>query len=168
MLVSAVAFPDFVLAIHILAAIVGFGVTFAYPLFAGAGARLDRRAIPWFHRMQQIISRRITNPALTIVLIAGIYLASDLHQWKNFYVQWGLAAVVVLGGLEGAFMIPKTGQLAELAERDVAAAGTGEVQWSGEYQALFKRVGIVGAVQGLIVVITVFLMATHAGASTAP
>ena len=33
-------------------------------------------------------------------------------------------------------MIRGEGQLAEIAERDIAAAGDGAVQWSEEYQAL--------------------------------
>jgi hypothetical protein len=72
--------------------------------------------------MQQVVGRRLINPALLIVLLAGVYLASNLHQWSVTYVQWGLAAVVVLGGLEGGFMIPCEGRLADLAERDLAAA----------------------------------------------
>lgn len=164
---------------HILAVVIAFGVTFAYPLFAIVGTRMDSSAMPWFHRMQQVVGRRLVNPALLIVLLAGIYLASHVHQWSAFYVQWGLAAVVVLGGLEGGFMIPREGRLADLAERDLAAAavplsspapGPGSAgassatfSLSPEYQALLKRVGIVGALMQLIVVITVFLMATRAG-----
>jgi hypothetical protein len=63
-----------------------------------------------------VVGRRLINPALLIVLLAGVYLASNLHQWSATYVQWGLAAVVVLGGLEGGLMIPCEG-LADLAER---------------------------------------------------
>jgi hypothetical protein len=39
----AVAFVDLVLAVHILAVVVAFGVVFAYPLFGLVGARLDPR-----------------------------------------------------------------------------------------------------------------------------
>ncbi len=161
MLASAVAFSDLILAVHITAVMVAFGVTFAYPIFAVVGERLDRRAMPWFHRVQVAISRRLINPGLLVVLLAGIYLASHEHQWKHFFVQWGIGAVVVLGALEGSFMIPREKKLAELAERDVA---TGSAEWSPEYVALRKRVGGVGAAMGLLVVVTIFLMATHAGA----
>jgi hypothetical protein len=172
-LAPAVAFSDLVLGAHILAVVLAFGVTFAYPLFGIVGARMDPSAMPWFHRMQQVVGRRLINPALLIVLLAGIYLASHLHQWGTTYVQWGLAAVVVLGGLEGGFMIPREGKLADLAERDLAdaavpGAGPGTraatVTFGPEYGALLKRVAIVSAVMQLIVVITIFLMATRAGA----
>jgi hypothetical protein len=162
MLVSAVAFWQVILAVHIIAVVVAFGVTFAYPLFGVAGARLDPRAMPWFHRMQQLIGRRLISPGLGLVLIAGIYLASKLHQWHFFYVQWGVVVAIVLGAVEGAFMVPNEGKLAELAERDIAAAGAGPVSFSPEYDALFKRVGSVGAAMSLLVVITVYLMTVQA------
>src|SRR5262249_52384558 len=115
---------------------------------------MDPRSLPWFFRMQQIIGRRLISPRLAVVLVAGIYLASDLHQWKEFYVQWGLAAVIVIGALEGAVVIPSEGKLAELAERDVAAAEGREVTFSPEYEALFKRTGLVGSLLVLIIVLT--------------
>ena len=63
---------------------------------------------------------------------------------EAFYVQWGIGAVIVLGAIEGAVMIRGEGQLAEIAARDVAAAGDGEVKWSAEYEALFRRLGMFG------------------------
>ncbi len=162
MLLSAVALEQIILAVHIVAVVVAFGVTFAYPLILLAGARSDPRAMPWFHRMQQLVGRRLITPGLAVVLLAGIYLASDLHQWKAFYVQWGLAVVVVLGALEGGFMIRSEGRLAELARRDVSASGGGEVNWSPEYGTLRKRVGALAGVMNLLVVVTVYLMTVQA------
>ena len=79
-------------------------------------------------------------PFLGLALLAGIYLASKLHAWSDFYVQWGLGVIIVLGALGGAFFAPRERKLAELAERDVAAAGDGEVTFSEEYQALRRQV----------------------------
>ena len=163
---GAVVFWQVILAVHIVAVVVAFGVTFAYPLFVLAGTRLDPRAMPWFHRMQQLIGRRLINPGLTVVVLAGIYLASKLHQWHAFYVQWGLAIVIVIGGIEGSFMIPRAGKLAELAERDIAAASSedGAISFSTEYEALARQVLIAAVVLGLLVVITIYLMSVRAGA----
>jgi hypothetical protein len=160
----AARFSDYVLAVHITAVVITFGVTFAYPIFVVVGSRIDRRSMPWFHRVQQAIGRRLINPGLGLVLIAGIVLASDEHQWKHFYVQWGLAMVVVLGALEGAVMTRGEGRLAELAERDIQAAGVGELTWSAEYEALARRVNAVGGLMNVLVVLTIFLMALHLGA----
>jgi ABC-type amino acid transport system permease subunit len=161
MVAPAASFSDFVLAIHIFGVIVAFGVTFAYPVFLAAGARQDPRAMPWFHRMQVVVSRRVTNPGLLVVLIAGIVLASDLHQWKHFYVGWGIVAVIVLGALEGAVVSRTTQRLAELAEADVQAAATGKVAWSEEYQAQMKRLRGASGLMSLIVALTVLFMAIH-------
>jgi hypothetical protein len=163
-LAPAVAFSQIILAVHITAVVAGFGVIFAYPLLGVAGERLDPRAMPWFHRMQSMITQRMINPALLVVVLAGIYLTSKLHQWSAFYVQWGLAIAIVLGGLFGAYFVPNERKLGEIATRDVAAAGDGEVQWSVEYQALRSRVGIVGVVASLLVLITIYLMTVRAGA----
>jgi hypothetical protein len=165
MLASAASFSDAILAIHILAVVVGFGVIFSYPIFLLAGAKMDRRAMPWFHRMQQLFGQRLISPGLVVILVAGIYLASHEHQWSTFYVQWGLAAVVVIGGIGGGFLGPREGRLAELAARDVAATASGaEVTWSAEYEALKKQVLTVGSILLLIIVLTVFFMSLHVGA----
>jgi hypothetical protein len=134
-LVVAAQFWQFILALHIFAVVVAFGVTFAYPLIFIAGERLDRSAMPWFHRVQQQIGRKLINPGLTVVLLAGIYLAAHLHQWKYFYLQWGIGVVIVLGALEGSFMIPREGKL----------------------------VGGVGTLMQLLVVLTVVFMTLQTG-----
>ncbi len=164
MLATAVVFWQVILALHIVAVVIAFGVGFAYPLMAVAGSRLDARSMPAFHRVQQIVGRRVVNPGLTVVLLAGIYLAAKLHQWHAFYVQWGIGAVLVIGGLVGAVIIRSEGTLAELAERDIAAAGTEPVKWSPEYQALAQRVQRAGALVSALVVITIYLMSVQAGA----
>lgn len=164
MIVTGVTFTQIVLAIHIAAVVVGFGVTFAYPLFYAVGTRLDPRAMPWFHRMQRVIGQRLISPSLLVIVVAGIYLASKEHQWSFFYVQWGLGVSVVIGGLGGAFFGPNERKLAELAERDVAAAGAGAVEFSPEYAALRRRVGTVIAGAALLVLVTIFLMSVRAGA----
>ncbi|MHB8658803.1 MAG: hypothetical protein ACYC91_12770 [Solirubrobacteraceae bacterium] len=159
MLLPAAAFSDVVIAVHVMGVMIAFGAVFAYPLFVLAAERFGRSSMPVLHRLQQLIGRRLINPGLGVVLLAGIYLASDLHQWKHFYVQWGLAITIVLGGLEGAVMIRGEGRLAELAERDL---GTGDTSWSAEYLALRTRLGAVGALMIALVLITIYLMTVQA------
>jgi hypothetical protein len=161
LLVSAVAFSQVIVAVHVMAVVVTFGVAFSYPLVGAVGSRMDPRALPWYHRMQQLISRRLVSPGLLVVLLAGIYLASDLHKWSHFFVQWGVVVVIVLGGLDGGFMVRHYGKLAEIAERDVAAAGTGEVQLSSDYFATIRRVAIVGGVMNVLVLVTIYVMVVN-------
>jgi hypothetical protein len=168
----AVAFANFVLAIHILAVVIAFGATFAYPLIFAAARRADPSVMPWLWSLLQRIDRYLINPGLGVVVLAGIYLASSEHHWGSFFVSWGIGVAIVIGAAVGAFTIPRYGRLAELAERDLAAAPAGggapgarrAVVWSAEYQQLAKQVSIVGSILDLLVVITVFVMATHAGA----
>jgi hypothetical protein len=100
-------------------------------------------------------------------VIFGVILASKYHAWHAFYVQWGIGAAIVMGGLEGMYMIPREGRLADLARTDLEAqAGqSGAVLTrSVEYQAVFRQVALGGMALSLIVILTVYFMATQAGA----
>ena len=81
-LAPAVAVSDLVLAVHILAVVIGFGVLFAYPMLLTAAARMDPSVTPWLLRARQRLGRVLVNPGLLVILLAGIYLASDEHQWS--------------------------------------------------------------------------------------
>jgi hypothetical protein len=150
---------DVVLGVHILAVVIAFGVTFAYPIIFAVGARQDPRSLPLLHRIELATERFLVNGGLALVLGAGIFLASDGHHWNEFFVQWGLGAVVVIGAVVGAVMIPATKRAAELAERDIAAAGEGEVEMSAEYQSVVRRLNVAGTALSALVVATVFIMA---------
>lgn len=169
MLVCAVALSDFVLAIHILAVVVGFGIVFAFPVLLSAAARMDPSVTPWLLRARQRIGRYIVNPGLLVVLLAGIYLASDLHQWSTFYVGWGVLAVIAIGAVEGSVTIRRSGRLAEIAERDLAATAVPaggrrtSAEWSEEYTATLRVLTRAAWAVQAIVVVTVFVMATHVG-----
>jgi hypothetical protein len=163
-MVLAVFFWQVVLAVHIASIVIAFGVTFAYPVMYAVGVNREPRTMPGFHRIQDSVGKFVISPFLLLALLAGIYLASKLHQWSFFYVQWGLAAIIVLGGLGGAFFSPRERKLGELAERDVAAAGDGEVVFSEEYNALRRQVAIVGYIASAIVLVTIYFMTVHTGA----
>ena len=73
-------------------------------------------------------------------------------------MQWGLAAVIVIGALIGAVMIPTAKRAEPLAARDVAAAGDGEIELSEEYRALVRRLSTVGTLLSLLVLVTILFM----------
>ena len=170
----AASLYEIVLAVHIMAVVVAFGVTFAYPIMFAVAARHDPRGLPLLHRIEYTIERMLINPGLALVLLAGIYLASKGHFWSDFFVQWGLAAVVVIGALIGAVMIPTAKRAEQIATRDVAAAtatagagggaGGAEIEMSEEYRALVRRLSRVGTLLSLIVLVTILFMALHVGA----
>lgn len=164
----AVAFPDVIVGVHVLGAVIGFGVLFAFPPLLTAAARLQPEVTPWLLRMRQRLGRVVVNPGLTIVVLAGIYLAADEHFWHAFFVAWGIGAALVLGALEGSVIIPRAGRLARVAERDLAATampGGGQrisATWSAEYLRGYRVVAVAGFVMQAIVVVTVLIMASHA------
>ena len=162
-MILSTSFTDVAVAIHIMAVVVGLGVTFAYPIIFTVGRRLDPRAMPWMHRVQVVIGQRLISPGLVVILGFGIYLASHEHQWSKFYVGWGLAVVVILGGLGGAFFNPKEKRLAELAERDIAAAGPGDLTFSAEYESIARQVAIAGVVADVLILATILFMTLHTG-----
>jgi hypothetical protein len=168
MLAPAVTFDQVILALHIMSVVIAFGVLFAYPLFMLVGARLDPASMPAFHRVQQMVSRTIVSVGLLFVVIFGVILASELHAWKHFYVQWGIGAALVIGAIEGMVTIPRTGRLAELASRDLGLDGRerpdGPVgTLSAEYRVLSRQVLRADVLVSLIVLVTIFLMAVQAG-----
>ena len=163
-MVPAVTFYTFVLAAHIAAVVVAFGVTFAYPVMYAVGINREKRSMPGFHRIQDSVGKFVISPFLALALLCGIYLASKLHAWSSFYVQWGLAVIIVLGALGGAFFSPRERKMAELADRDIAAAGDGEVVWSPEYEALRRQIALVGNLANVLIVLTIYFMTAQTGA----
>jgi hypothetical protein len=161
---TAVAFYEVITALHVLAVVFAFGATLAYPVLIGTIARADPRGLPALYRALHAISQKVIMPGVAAIVVFGVYLASELHDWHAFFVQWGLGVAIVIGAIEGAYLGPREKRLIEVADRDVAAAGgEGEVTFSPEHDALVRRIGGVGALMDLLVAITIFFMVTHLG-----
>ncbi len=155
----AVRFYDVVLAVHIMAVVVAFGATFAYPIMFAVAAKRDPRGLPLLHRISYTIERFLVNPGLLLVLVAGIYLASNSHHWSEFFVQWGLGAVVVIGAVVGAVMVPSSKRAEQIAARDIAASGDAAIVMSDEYRAIVRRLSTVGSLLSALVLVTILFMA---------
>jgi len=157
MLIPAVTFYTFALAVHIAAVVIAFGVTFAYPVMYAVGIRAEPRSMPGMHRIQDAVGKRVISPFLGLALLAGIYLASKLHTWSDFYVQCALG---------GAYFAPRERRLAELAERDVAAADphASDFAFGSEYKALRQQVFFVNLAANVLILLTIFFMTAQTGA----
>ncbi len=156
----AVAFWEVVLALHIIAVVVAFGATFAYPVFLTAVTKADPRSLPSLYRAFHAVSQRVIMPGLAFIIVFGIILASELHLWSAFFVQWGLGVSLVIGAVEGMFLGPAEKRLIEAADRDLLAAGDGPPTAGPEHQALVRRVGAIGALMDLLVIVTIVFMVT--------
>jgi hypothetical protein len=156
--VLAASAYEIVMALHVMAVVVAFGVAFAYPVMFAAATRRYPNSLPALHRVEYTTERLLMQPAIVVVLAAGIFLASDGHHWSEFFVQWGFAVVIVIGALVGAVMIPTSKRAEEVATRDLAAAAGGDPQPSGEYLALVRRLTMLGTLLSLLVLITILFM----------
>jgi hypothetical protein len=156
-LVAEVSFYNVVLFFHIMAIVLAFGPTYSYGLFFAMAGK-DPRALPTVCRAVIAWNRAGTTGGILLAIVTGIYLTGDLWEFSDFFVGWGIAAVVVLLGLVHAFFIPRTQQLLALAEADVAAAGQGEVQLSEKTQQVSASLGKVGPIAGVLVLLTVYFM----------
>src|SRR5205807_448215 len=126
---------------HVIAAIVAFGVIFAYPLFVRVAHQSDPVNLPYFHRAQGYVGSRLITGGATTILVTGIIMAaiSDVYDFSDPFVSAGLVIVIVLLGMGGAFFAPLERRLAELADRDVQVAAGGPVVLSRDYHAAFRR-----------------------------
>jgi uncharacterized membrane protein len=157
---TALMFYDVVLTVHILAVVVAFGVVFAYPIIDATMKRAGPAALPALHRLHLVLATRLVQPAMTVVLLAGLYLALDRFSLGDPWISATFAILIVLFGLTGAILIPADKRLAELADRDLAAGG----EPSAEYLAASRRADLVGSVALLLVVVAIFLMTSKPGA----
>jgi uncharacterized membrane protein len=165
MLLAASAY-EIVMAVHIMAVVITFGWVFALPVVFVVAVRHDPRSLPVLHRIEYTVERALVNPALLVVLAAGIFLASDGHHWGEFFVQWGITIVVVIGALVGAVLIPTAKRAESAIKRDLEAAPAGELAGGGgfqpgaEYQMLTRRLNIVGSAVGVLALLTILFMVT--------
>ncbi len=154
----AVTFFEVVLAVHIMAIVVAFGATFAYPVLLGVISKSDSRALPALYQALHAISIRVIGPGLAVVVICGLYLANKLDVWSEFFVQWGIGVAIVIGAVEGMFLSRNEKLLVEVADRDLAAGGDGPFKPSAEHDVLVRRIGGVGALMDLLVLLTILFM----------
>ncbi len=157
-MIATVQFFEVVLAVHIMAVVFAFGATFAYPVLLGTVGKADSRALPALYRAIHAISTKVILPGLAVVVICGIYLASKLHVWSDFFVQWGFVVALAIGAVEGMFLSPNEKRLIAVAEKDLVAAGDGPVTFGAEHDTLVRRIGAVGAAMDLLVILTILFM----------
>lgn len=142
------------LFIHILAVVLALGPTFGYGFIFSVAPQYPK-ATPALLAGVQRIDRYLVNPGMIVLLIAGIYLMSK-GNWdaSESFISLGIAAIIVLFGLQHGFFQPQARKAKALAERDLQAGDT----LSPEFDAISKRLGQVGSLAGLIVVVAIFFM----------
>lgn len=147
-----------VLFVHIAAAVIAFGVLFAYPLVTVLARRAGGEAQLFWHRAQGAIGRYVITPAATVVLLAGLYLVLD-GPWgfEEVFVGTGLVIVFAILGICGAYFAPTERRLAALVESE----GGGD---SPQYATLARQLVRVQCAAAGLALIALFLMVTKPGA----
>jgi uncharacterized membrane protein len=160
----AITSYSFSVFLHVTAVMVGLGSTFALAVATPVAFQLDPRHLPYVHQLSIVLNRWFASPALLIVLVTGFYQVSE-GNWSfgDAWISATFAIVIVLGAIMGAVFMPSSKRLKALAERDIAAAGGGEVTMSEEYQQRSKPEMIFGPITGLLLVAAVFLMVVKPG-----
>jgi uncharacterized membrane protein len=142
------------LFIHVLAVVLAFGPTFGYGILFSVLPSYPSAAPALLSGIQRI-DRYLVTPGLIVVLLAGIYLLVE-GPWESSeaFITVGFVAIIALFGLQHGFFRPQTAKAKELAERDLEAGST----LSEEFEEISRRLGTVGPIAGLIVVIAIFFM----------
>jgi hypothetical protein len=149
------------LSLHVIAAVVGLGATFALAIGFPLALRLDPKYLPFVHHLSLAIGRRLASPALAVLIITGIYQGIDADRMDEPWISATFVIVLALGALQGAYFAPTDRKLAAMAEKELAAGAT---ELSPEYQKQAQREGSIGVLAGLLIVVAVFLMVTQPGA----
>lgn len=144
--------------VHIAAVVLAFGPTFGYAFFQAVTERTNPRGVPTMWRATETATNFLVTPAAILALAAGLYLTIDAWEFSDLFINVGLVAIIVLLGLAHGFFNPRGRKAVELAERDISAAGTGEVEFSDEYWAVSKQIAQVGSLAGIIILVAIFFM----------
>ena len=142
------------LFIHILAVVLAFGPTFGYGILFSVLPKYPRSTPALLEGIQRI-DRYLVTPGMVVLLLAGIYLLAE-GPWESSeaFITVGFIAIIALFGLQHGFFRPQQAKAKEIAERDLEAGDT----LSAEFEEISRRLGTVGPIAGLIVVVATFFM----------
>ena len=139
---------DVVLWLHITAVVVAFGALFAYPVFLAVVARAPIAQRAAFHHAQIAFSKRVTGPTIGVILLAGVYLATDAELWSKVWVTVPFVLLFVIAGL-GATL---------LRRGEEALVATSEAGDEAAYAAALATLRTWTYVTLALIVIAIFFM----------
>jgi len=140
---------DLSVTLHVLAAIVGFGVTFSYPVLQLLGERGDRRHLPFALDAITTLSSRVAVPATAVVGVTGIYqLADGPYGLDDAWATTGLVLYLSVMVVAAGYLAPRYRRAADAARRDDAPG----------YAAIIRGVNVVGPFVAAAVLLIATLM----------
>ena len=72
--------------LHISAAVVGLGATFALSVGFPLALKLDARYLPFVHHLSMDINRKLASPALGLLIVTGIYQGVDSDRMDEPWI----------------------------------------------------------------------------------
>ena len=156
---------DVSVAVHVAAAVIGFGATFTYPVIQIAAERGDRRSLPFALGAILAISRYVAVPATLVVGVTGVYqVARGPYQLRDAWLAAGVALYVAIMLVAVAYLAPAYRRAQRAAQRMVDAAPPGAtVELSREYRTATRATGVVGPLVAAAVLATIALMVVKPG-----
>jgi Sec-independent protein secretion pathway component TatC len=145
----AVRLYDLVLWVHITAVVVAFGALFAYPVFLAVVVKAPIAQRATFHHAQIAFSKRITGPTIGVILLAGVYLATDADLWSETWVTVPLVLLFIIAGLGGTV----------LRRGEEALMATSEAGDEAGYGAALGTLRMWTYVTLALIVVAIFFMA---------
>ena len=125
----AVTFYNVVVWLHVSSVVIAFGPTFAFGIYVATAARKYPRAMPAILESTNMIQRSMTTIGGILVLLTGFYLTGKAWDFSDFFIVWGILAIIALLGLVHGFFIPNDTRALQAAKRDIEQAGpTGDVK----------------------------------------
>ena len=105
-MLASITFHSILVFIHVTAAVVGLGATFALAVGFPLAVRLgDPRLMPFVHKLSLEVTRKLASPALLLILITGIWQAVDGDfDFGALWISGAFVIVLALGGLQGAVL----------------------------------------------------------------
>ena len=144
----AVQFYDVVLWLHILAFFIAFGPTYAYGVFFAFAAKAGPQAMIQTAKAVQMWDRIAVTLGALLILATGLYLTLDVWEFSDFFVSWGIVAILFVLGMTHAYFAPRHRLVIEHLEAGREA----------EAQELGQSIGKVGALVGIVVILTIYVM----------
>jgi small-conductance mechanosensitive channel len=154
----AVTFYDVVVWLHVTSVVVGFGATFAFGIYMALAIGKHPRSVPAVLEAQTVISRTLVTIGGVLILATGIYLTADRWDFGDFFVAWGIVAIIALLGLVHGFFLPHDRRALAAARRDIDRAAGDRVELGEEFNRESAASARMGPIAGLIIVVTIYVM----------
>ena len=139
------------LVLHLLAMAVWFGANVAIGVTHGRAVGASNEIIGWLAGVQRMVSMRIKSAAFLVLFVTGMGLvgmSKEIFKMSDPFVSVGFFAIILGGALGGMVYAPRS-RAVEAAAKDGDAAAIKRHN---------DKMGLIGMVESLVVVITVLFM----------